>query len=198
MPALPCAGSTYHYQGQESLPSLSLFPSFFPFSLSLSSLLSSPRGALAALPGADQSAPNAAPPASSISPARTEHPELHGQFGAQSSPFGGSIPFPPSLPLLFCVCGGQRQAQAEGGTGSGGRAESQETKHLFSWKCPGKEAANLGKGEHRAGERSGGVLSSALASRCGRSREKKENRAGSFPAGIGHCLKLWNTDIFFN
>lgn len=33
MPALPCAGSTYHYQGQESLPSLSLFPSFSPFSL---------------------------------------------------------------------------------------------------------------------------------------------------------------------
>lgn len=27
-----------------------------------------------------------------------------------------------------------------------------------------------------------------LASWCGQSREKKDNWAGSFPAGIGHCL----------
>lgn len=202
MPALPCAGSTYHYQGQECLPSLSLFPSFFPFPSHFP-----PCSDLHAGPWQRCREP--------INPLLTQLPRPHPSarlarsirsFMGNLGPKAAHLEAPSHFLRLFPFCSvfvedkgrRQRQAQAEGGTGSGGRAESQETKRLFSWKCPGKEAANLGKGEHRAGERSGGELSSALASRCGRSREKKENRAGSFPAGIGHCLKLWNTDIFFN
>lgn len=92
---------------------------------------------------------------------------------------------------LFPLCSLFVEDKGCGGTGSGGRAESQESKRLFSWKCPGNEATNLEKGEHRAG----GL---ELAPWRGQSRGKKDNRAGSFPAGIGHCWKLGNTEIFFN
>lgn len=169
------------------------FP-FPPLSLSFSSLLRSPCGAPAALPGADQSSPNAAHP--SARHHRTQHPELHGQFGAQTSPFGSYFLHLFPFCSVFVEDKGRHRLKVERAAGAELNPEKQSA--CFHGNALERRQEIWKKGEHRAGERSGGELSSVLVSWCGQSREKKENGAGSFPAGIGHCLKPWNTDKIFN
>lgn len=146
LPSLPCAAAFITTRDRNLSPVSPYFLLLSPFPLIFLLAPISARGPGSA---ADQSAPKAAPPPHPSAPSIRS---FMGNLGPKPARLEALSYFLHLFPFcsVFVEDKGGRRLRGEQAE------ESQETKRLFSWKCPGKEAANLGKGEHRAGEMSGG------------------------------------------
>lgn len=118
-------------------------------------------------------------------------------LGEKKSPFGGEIIFSPSLPLLFFICRGQRQAQARGGEQAAEADEIRRNKRAcFHGNALKRGEEIWGGGVPRAEEKAGGGRLQWRHRSVARAGKRRINAAGSFPAGIASRLKLLKIYFF--
>ena len=107
--------------------------------------------------------------------------------------------FSVSSPFVLYLWRTKAGAGWRWGAGSGGSRIPQKQKSPFSWECPEKGGANLGRGETQSwGKNAGGGSRSASSSLCGWRGEKENKQGWKFSRRHRELFEALEYIFFFN